>query len=582
MLKLLKYIKPYWKSALLAPLMMFMEVVMDLLQPTLMASIVDKGIARQDGRMIIKTGCMMIGIALLGFLGGLGCIVASSFASINFGTDLRSDVFKKIQEYSFANLDKFSPASLITRLTNDIVQVQNVVMMSLRIMIRAPLLCIGGLILAISINARLALIFVVAVPLLVIFLVMIIKKGFPLFTKVQEKLDRINAVIRENLAGVRVIKAFMRTNLEKSRFDAANDELAEITIKASKLMILAMPLMMMTMNICVIAVIWFGGAMAATGEILVGEIMAFINYMTIILMSLLMVSFTLVMFSRAKASADRISEVLETKVDVTDAPDASSEPIRTGSIVFENVSFSYGVAGSEPVLKNISFVINPGETVAILGGTGSGKTSLVNLITRLYDVTGGRVLVDGRDVRSIKLNTLRQSISYVLQESILFSGTIKDNIRWGRKDASDEEIMEAAKAAQAHDFIIGFKEGYDTVVGQHGVNLSGGQKQRLAIARALVKKPVILILDDSTSSVDMRTELKIQMALKEVMKDTTCIIIAQRISSVLDADRILILENGELVGEGTHEVLLQANAVYREIYQSQLGTQDLLLAREEA
>lgn len=573
--KLLRYLKPYWMAAVLAPLLMLAEVVMDLLQPKLMAAIVDNGIAKGDTAFIIRTGLIMVGAAFLSFLGGLGCIVSSSFASINFGTDLRSEVFKKIQQFSFANIDRFSTPSLITRLTNDIVQVQHAVLMSLRLMVRAPFLCIGGLVMAIGINSRLGLIFAVVIPVLVILLAIIIRKGFPLFMTVQKRIDNVNTVMRENLSGVRVVKAFVRADLEKSRFDAANNELVDITLKASRLMVLTMPVMMLIMNASVVAVIWFGGILVGEGAIKVGQVMAFINYMTMILFSLLMLTFVFMMYSRAAASADRINEVLNTEIDISDAPDASDEPIKMGSIAFEDVSFHYKAAGGDPVLKNISFTVETGETLAILGGTGSGKSSLISLIARLYDVTGGRIMVDGRDIRSIKLNTLREAISVVLQESVLFSGTIIDNIRWGRADASDDEIIEAAKTAQAHDFIMSFKDGYETMLGQRGINLSGGQKQRIAIARALVKKPAILILDDSTSSVDMGTEYRIQKAMKSMIADTTCIIIAQRISTVLDADKILVLEDGDIKGEGSHEKLLRENVIYRDICRSQLGEEVL-------
>ncbi len=576
MLSLLKYLKPYWKPALLAPLLMLIEVITDLLQPTLMAVIIDQGIAQGNTALIIKTGSAMMAIAVLGFLGGMGCISTSSIASVNFSTDLRSAVYKKAQQFSFANLDKFETSSLITRLTNDIFQVQTVALMSMRILVRAPLLCIGGLIMAIRINAKLASIFGVAIPMLVISIILIVKKGFPLFKIVQQKLDKVNGVMRENLTGVRVVKAFVRADFEKARFNTVNDDLRGATIRVSRLMIRVMPLMMLIMNLSIVAVIWFGGIQVVQGTIQVGQIMAFINYMMLILFSLLMVAFVLVMFSRAKASVDRINEVLETEVDIVDARDASDEPIATGSIVFDNVSFKYKGGCGDPVLKNISFTANLGETVAILGGTGSGKSTLVNLIPRLYDVTAGRILVDGRDVRTMKLKALRERISVVLQESILFSGSIKENILLGKEDATEQEIVEAAKAAQAHDFIKRFKEGYETQLGQRGVNVSGGQKQRLAIARALIKKPAILILDDSTSAVDLGTEYRIQKALKEMMKNTTCIMIAQRISTVLNADKILVLEDGKIVGQGTHEVLLSSNPIYQDICRSQLGEEGLI------
>lgn len=576
---LFKYLKPYWMATLLAPLFMFVEVTSDLLQPTLMARIVDEGIANGNMPFIITTGLQMVGIALMGLLGGLGCIAASSYAGVNMGTDLRSAVYKKIQQFSFANLDRFKAASLITRLTNDIVQVQMVVLMSLRMLVRAPLLCVGGLVMALSINPRLSLIFGITIPLLIVSHALIMKKSFPLFAVVQQKLDRVNAVIRENLIGVRVVKAFARMELENARFGTANEDLAEIAVRASRLIVLIMPLMMLIMNLSIVAVIWFGGIQVKRGDFQVGQVMAFINYMTIILFSLLMVGYILMMFSRAKASADRINEVLETEVDIKDVADASDAPIRNGSIAFENVTFKYKGDSGEPVLKNVSFSVAPGERVAILGETGSGKSTLVNLIPRLYDVTEGRVLVDGRDVRSIKLKTLREGIGIVPQESMLFSGTIKDNLRWGKKDATDDEVIAAAKAAQAHDFIMSFKDGYETHLGQRGVNISGGQKQRLAIARALVKRPPVLILDDSTSAVDAETEVKIHQALRMFLRDTTMIIITQRISPIMDADKILLLERGKIVAKGTHEELLRTSPVYRDICRSQLGEEEVELVR---
>lgn len=571
MLKILKYLKPHWKFTVLAPLLMLLEVVCDLTQPTLMARIVDEGVIKGDLTLVLRTGLTMVGIASIGLLGGLGCTATSSVASMNFGCDVRSEVFRKIQKFSFSNLDKFKTSSLITRLTNDIVQVQQIVLMSLRMLVRAPLLCIGGFIMAMSINARLGLILVVAIPLLVISIVSIVSKGFPLFRVVQKRLDKINDVMRENLTGVRVIKAFVRADLEKKRFNAANDSMVEVSLKAGRLMMLVMPVMMLIMNFSVAAVIWFGGFQVSNGSMQVGEIMAFINYLTQILFSLMMVTMMIMNYSRAKVSADRINEVLEADVDIKDSMDASDAPIESGSVIFENVSFRYPGAGGEPVLKNISLTANPGETIAILGATGSGKSTLVNLIPRLYDVTEGRILVDGRDIRDIKLNTLRNAISVVLQESILFTGTIMENIRWGKEEATEEEVLQAAAAAQAHEFITRFPEGYDTEIGQRGVNVSGGQKQRLSIARAIIKKPPILILDDSTSAVDMATEAKLQKALRELMKNTTSFIIAQRISTVLDADKIIVLEDGKIAAVGNHEELLKTSPIYMDIYTSQLG-----------
>lgn len=571
MFKILKYLKPHWKFALMAPLLMLLEVVCDLAQPTLMARIVDEGVIKGDLTVVLKTGLTMVGTAFIGLLGGIGCTTTSSFASMNFGCDVRSEVFKKIQKFSFSNLDKFKTASLITRLTNDIVQVQQIVLVSLRMLVRAPLLCIGGFIMAMGINRRLGLILVVAIPLLVTSIVSIVSRGFPLFRIVQKRLDKINDVMRENLTGVRVIKAFVRSDLEKKRFKAANDNMVEVSLKAGRLMMLVMPVMMLIMNFSVAAVIWFGGIQASKGSMQVGEIMAFINYLTQILFSLMMVTMMIMNYSRAKVSADRINEVLEADIDIKDSAGASEEAIERGRITFENVSFRYPGAGGEPVLKNISFTANPGETIAILGATGSGKSTLVNLIPRLYDVTEGRILIEGRDIRDIKLSTLRKSISVVLQESILFTGTIRENIRWGKDEASEDEVIQAAAAAQAHEFITRFPEGYDTKIGQRGVNVSGGQKQRLSIARAIIKKPPILILDDSTSAVDMATEAKLQGALKELMKDTTSFVIAQRISTVLDADKIIVLEDGKIAAVGNHEELLKTSPIYMDIYTSQLG-----------
>ncbi|MCL4440070.1 MAG: ABC transporter ATP-binding protein/permease [Firmicutes bacterium] len=573
MKKLVLYIKPYWTAALLAPLLMLLEVATDLLQPKLMANIVDKGIAHGDIGFIIQTGLIMIAVALIGVIGGFGCIVFSSIAAQNFGTDLRSDLFRKVQSFSFSSLDKFKTASLITRLTNDIVQVQNAVLTMLRILVRAPLLCVGGIIMALAINPGLALILVVTMPILALALGYVIRKGFPLFARVQKVLDRVNTVMRENLTGVRVVKAFVRSDYETKRFGSVNDQYMEVTVQASRVVGMIMPVMILVLNLSILAVIWFGGVRVNNGNMLVGQVMAFISYMTQILFSLMLAGFMLMMVSRAKVSADRIQEVLDTQTEIRDNPGASDTPIIAGRVDFKNVSFRYEGAGGEPVLRNITFSAVPGETVAILGATGSGKSTLVNLIPRFYEVTDGSVLIDGTDVRDIKLDILRGGISMVLQDSVLFSGTVRDNICWGLDGASDEEVIEAAKAAQAHDFIIDLPEGYDSLIGQRGVNLSGGQKQRIAIARALIKKPPILILDDSTSAVDVATETHIQEALKHLMQNSTCIVIAQRITTVLDADKILVLEDSRIVDSGTHRELMKSSPVYQDIYHSQLSTE---------
>ncbi|MDT3698424.1 MAG: ABC transporter ATP-binding protein [Thermincola sp.] len=573
MRKLLVYIKPYWKAALLAPTLMFFQVTTELLLPRQMADIIDVGIAQSDLGYIIRVGLLMIFTAFIGIIGGIGCMYFSSTAAQNMGTDLRSDLFKKIQFLSFASLDKFNTASLITRLTNDVVQVQTLVLMSMRIFVRAPLLIFGGSIMAIEIDPGLATIMFITLPVLVLALAYIIKKGFPLYALVQKGLDRVNTVMRENLAGIRVIKAFVRSEYENNRFAEANGQYTEIGIRAARVVGLVMPVMVLVLNISIVAVIWFGGIRVNNGIMQVGQVLAFINYMSQILFSLMLVSFMLMNFTRAKVSADRIIEVLYTETELRNSINAEDVPISAGRVDFEHVSFRYEDAGGEPLLKDITFTVLPGQTVAILGPTGAGKSTLVNLLPRFYEPTAGRILIDGTDIRDIKLNALRNSISMVLQDSVLFSGPVKENIRWGREDASDEDVIKAAQAAEAHDFITQLPEGYDTMVGQRGVNLSGGQKQRVSIARALIRNPKILVLDDSTSAVDVATETQIQDALKKMMAGAATIVIAQRISTVLEADLILVLEDGKIVASGTHPELMSSSEVYRDIYYSQLGTE---------
>jgi len=575
MKKLLVYLKPYWKAAILAPILMVIEVICDLSQPTLLARIVDYGIVKGDLSFILRTGLLMVGVAFIGMIGGVGCTIASTIASQGFGTDLRSSVFKKIQSFSFSTLDRFKPSTLITRLTNDITQLQNLVMMSLRIVVRAPLLFLGGIIMLVYINYKLASILVFVIPLLAIIFTYMVKKSFPLFTVVQQKIDRLNAVILENLLGIRVVKAFVREELEKSRFNIANEELMNASLNAFMLIVTLMPLIMLIMNLGVTGVLWFGGLLVDRGDMHVGQIMASVNYITQILFSLMMIGNIFVFISRASASAERVNEILEAKIDIKNSPNPDRTPINSGEVIFENVSFSYDGQGGELVLKDISFTAYPGEVVAIMGTTGSGKSTLVNLIPRLYDVTSGRILVDGRDIRDIDLNVLRSAISMVPQETILFSGSIKENILWGNESASDEEVIEAARIAQAHDFIMSFPDGYDTIIGQRGVDLSGGQKQRIAIARAIIKKPAILILDDCTSAVDLATEQRILKGLKGIKRCTT-FIIAQRISTIMNADKILVLDDGELIAQGTHTELLQSCPLYQEIYRSQMGEEVLV------
>ncbi|MDQ1914449.1 ABC transporter ATP-binding protein [Paenibacillus sp. GD4] len=572
MRKLIKYVRPYWLAALLAPLLMMLEVAMDLMQPRFMASIIDEGVKTGNLGHIQQVGLWMVVTTLVGLIGGVGCTVFSSIASQRFGADVRGDLFERIQSFSFRKLEQFSTGSLITRLTNDITQVQNFVQMMLRVLVRAPLLTVGSFIMAFMINSRLALILLIVTPLLFAVLYIVIRKGFPLFSKVQARLDALNTVLQENLAGIRVVKAFVRADFEKERFGRANTDFMEMSLKANLVMATLSPVMFLLLNATIVAALWFGGNLIWSNSLQVGELVAFINYVTQVLFSLLMVAMMMMNVSRAKASADRIQEVLGTDPGIGNPESPDTTGISTGHISFDKVSFAY--EGNETVLKELSFDVEPGQTVAILGATGAGKTSLVHLIPRLYEATSGTVRIDGKDVRSLDLTGLRSRIGMVLQQAILFSGTIKDNIAFGKPDASMEEIVAAAKAAQAHDFITKLPDGYDTLLGQRGVNLSGGQKQRISIARALLIEPAILILDDSTSAVDLGTESKIQKALKERMSRSTCLMIAQRITSVQEADRILVLEEGRIAASGTHKELMRSSALYREIYESQLGEED--------
>lgn len=571
MLKLAKYLKKYMFYVILAPLLMVIEVVCELLQPKLMTKIVNIGVANGDISYIIKIGGLMLLISILGIIGGIGCLVFASLASQKFGADVREDLFIKIQHFSFSNIDKFKTSSLITRLTNDITQMQMIVLMSLRMLVRAPLLSIGGIFMAYSINKKLTFVFLAIIPLVAITVAILIKYSFPLFKVVQDKLDKVNTVMRENLSGVRVVKVFVRSKHEIEKFDEANEDYRDTTIKAFRTIVLLMPVMMLVMNGATIAIIYFGGLQVVAGTMLVGDIMAFLTYLMQILMSLMMITMVLMVFSRAKVSGDRIIEVLETEIDIVNPKNPVKKPISNGKIEFRNVTFKYESGSGEPVLESINFIAEAGQTVAILGETGSGKSTLVSLIPRLYDVSEGEILIDGTNIKKMDLSELRSQVSVVLQEAILFSGTIRDNLLWGKKEATEEEIVCSAKNAQAHDFIMDLPEKYETELGQKGVNLSGGQKQRISIARALIKKPQILIFDDSTSAVDMLTEKKIQKALSTELKNSTKIIIAQRISSVLNADKILVLGNGTIVAEGTHDELLENSKDYQEIYYSQAG-----------
>jgi ATP-binding cassette subfamily B multidrug efflux pump len=568
--RMTKYLKPYWHWALLAPLMMMIEVAMDLMQPRLIERIVDEGIAQSRLDIVIGTGVWMVVFAFVGLVGGLGCTVFATLASQGFGADVRSVLFRKVQSLSFGNLDDLVTGELVTRLTNDVVQVQEVVLVMLRIMVRAPLMLVGSLILAILTSPQLAVLFFFLIPIVLVALGWIVRASYPMFRQVQEQLDGINTVMQENLAGVRVVKAFVRSKFELARFRETNDAFMVISTRAVQLVSVTMPFMTLVVNIGVVGALWIGGVQVSAGSMQAGQIIAFINYLMRTLMSLVMVSMLVMRVSRAAASAGRINEVLDSEPKIRNRADAVKEFQPRGRVAFEDVTFSYDGDGRDAVLKNVSVVAEPGQTVAILGTTGSGKTSLVSLIPRFYDVNRGRVTVDDIDVRAIDERALRAQIGIALQESVLFSGTIGDNIRYGRPSATDDEVIEAAKIAQAHAFISDFPDGYASVVGQRGVNLSGGQKQRIAIARALLTQPAVLILDDATSAVDVETEGRIQAELLHAGRGITSFIVAQRISTVLAADKIWVLDQGQVVAEGTHEELMKTSAIYREIYESQL------------
>ena len=577
-----KYVIPYKSAFILGPIFMIVEVLGEIILPKLMSMIINYGcgqdvtVAAKGPAYIIGIGAAMIGTALLMMMGGvLGAYFAVK-ASVNFAGDLRRDVFAKVQKFSFANIEKFSTGSLVTRLTNDITNIQNVLSMGLRMLLRAPGMLIGGLIMAFLMNAKLALVFCVVIPVLIIALAFVMKTAFPRFDVMQTKIDGLNSRIQENITNQRVVKSFVRDDFEKETFDRANNELKDKTLRAMKVVILTMPIMTLAMNLTVMAVVWFGGQQILIGDMPVGNLTAFTTYVTQILMSLMMVSMIMIQGSRAMASSHRILKVLDTDIDLND--DTASEKDRlvtSGEIEFKNVCFRYYKKHKKNVLQNINFTAKPGEVVGIIGSTGSGKSSLVQLIPRLYDCDEGEVLVDGVNVKEYSLNHLRDGVAMVLQKNTLFSGSIMENLRWGDEEATDEQVKEAAKAAQADGFVSEFADGYDRELGQGGVNVSGGQKQRLCIARALLRKPKILILDDSTSAVDTATEAQIRKSFSTTLKDTTKLIIAQRISSVEDADRILVMDEGQIVGQGTHKELLESCETYQEIYYSQRSKEEV-------
>ena len=566
-----KYIKPYLSAFILGPVMMIVEVIGEVMLPAMMADIINVGAANHDIGYIVSKGIMMVATAFIMMAGGIGGAWFAVKAAMNFGRDLRKDLFRKVQKFSFANIDSFSTGSLVTRLTNDITQMQNLIMMGLRMMLRAPGMLIGAVIMAFMMNASLAVIILIVAPLLAIAIGTIIRIAFPRFELMQKKLDRLNSTIQEVLTNIRVIKSFVREGYEEERFADANDDLKKSSLNAFKVVIIQMPIMTFAMNVTVIAVVWFGGNQILNGTMQVGDLTAFTTYVTHILMSLMMLAMVLLQSSRAVASSRRIGEVLDTEIDLTDeASTCMDRVVSEGKIEFRHVSFRYYKNNQEKVLDDINFKIEPGQTVGIIGSTGSGKTTLVQMIPRLYDVDEGDVLVDGVNVKEYSLKNLRNGVSMVLQKNVLFSGTILENLQWGDEQADEAEVRKAARAAQADDFVSHFPESYETELGQGGVNVSGGQKQRLCIARALLKKPKILILDDSTSAVDTATEAKIRECFHTTLQHTTKLIIAQRISSVMDADMILVMEEGRIVGMGNHDELISSCSAYQEIYDSQM------------
>ncbi len=566
----LNYAKPYTRYFIIGPLCMIVEVIGEIVLPRIYASIIDTGVKTENVTYIVIACAIMVLTAILMMTGGIGGAYFASKASVNFAADVRRDVYAKIQQFSFANIDRFSTGSLVTRLTNDVTQVMNMINMMMRMCLRSPGMLIGALIASISLSPDLAKVLAVTIPLLVIIQFIVIRIGYPRFQNMQKKIDVLNNRIQEDLTNERVIKSFVREDYENGRFRDTNTNLKNTTLSALNVMVTMMPAMMLMMNLTSLAVIWFGGKMVINTQMSVGDLSSFITYITQILMSLMMLTMIFMNSSRALASAKRISEVLDEKIDLSDEAAACPDlDVKAGKVEFRNVSFRYYKTSPGKVLDNINLTINPGETVGVVGSTGCGKTTLVSMIPRLYDVDDGEVLVDGVNVRDYNLNHLRTGVGMVLQKNVLFSGTIAENLRWGDDHATDEQLVSASESAQADGFIRSFADGYDHVLDQGGSNVSGGQKQRLCIARALLKKPKILILDDSTSAVDTATEARIREAFATSLKDSTKIIIAQRISSVIDADKIVVLDDGRITGIGTHEELLRNNREYQEIYYSQ-------------
>ena len=560
----------YKKYAILTPLIMIGEVIMEVLIPFVMAQIIDKGIQGDGGTIFtIKMGILMIFMALISLcFGALGGTFAAR-AGMGFAKNIRKSLYEKIQDFSFSNIDKFSTASLVTRLTTDVTNTQNAFMMLIRMGVRAPFMLIGALIMSFTISKKLSMVFLIAVPVLAISMILISKTAYPRFKEMLKKYDNMNASVQENLVNIRVVKAFVREDFEKEKFNESADLVRKAQYAAEKMVILTMPIMQLVMYISIVAIIWIGGNMVVTDDFAIGQLSSIISYVTQILMSLMMLSMIFIMIIISRASMMRIVEILDEEIDIIDPKEQQNLTVKNGSIAFHNVSFSYANQKENLTLDHLNFEIKEGETIGIIGGTGSSKTTLVQLIPRLYDVLEGEVLVGGINVKEYSLHSLRQEVAMVLQKNLLFSGTIEDNLKWGNEEASLEEIQSACKKAQAHDFIMSFPDGYQTDLGQGGVNVSGGQKQRLCIARALLKQPKILILDDSTSAVDTATDAKIREALKTSLDSTTIIIIAQRITSIMEADRIIVLDDGKISGFGTHEELMSSNLIYKEVYDSQ-------------
>lgn len=574
MIKLFKFFKGSAViCAILAPLVMILEVAMDLLQPTLLSNIIDIGVANHDLNYVLITGLKMIIAAIVGLFAGGACSFLAAIAAIKLAEEVRQGLFDKIQTLSFLELDKLKTSSLITRLTNDVTQIQQMTNMLLRMMVRAPSTAIGGLVMAIILSKELSKIFVVAIPIILIVVMIILKKSFPLFKKMQQKIDNINLVMRESILGIKIIKALVIEDKQKDRFNDANEELTMASIKSQGMNLLLLPISTFIMNLTVVSVLWFGGNMFVSGNIEIGKIMAFINYLLQIMASIMMVINCMIMFSRAQVSAARINEVLDTKASIENKENC--EEVKNFDIEFKNVFFKYN-DHSDNVLEDISVKIKEGEKVGIIGSTGCGKTSFVNLIPRLYDATSGEILIGGVNVKNINIKQLREDVAIVLQESILFSGDIKSNLKLGNKNASEEELISASKDSQAYEFIMNKDNKFDEVVEQRGKNLSGGQKQRLSIGRTLIKNPKIFIMDDSSSALDMATEAKLQTSIRNRMKDNTVLIIAQRISAVMDLDKIIVMDDGKISDMGSHKELLERSEIYRSIAVSQLGEEVLV------